>query len=73
MNNFKRLRLIQGLTQAELAEALGVSTVTICKWELGRGLPKAKRLKEVASILHTTIPELLEEPQERRRTDGAAS
>lgn len=73
MNNFKRARLIQGLTQAELAAALGVSAVTVCKWELGRGLPKAKRLKEVASILHTTIPELLDEPQERRQPDGAAS
>ena len=72
MNNFKRARLIQGLTQAELAEALGVSTVTICKWELGRGLPKAKRLKEVANILHTTVPELLKEP-EGRTADGAAS
>lgn len=72
MNNFKRARLIQGLTQAELADALGVSTVTICKWELGRGLPKAKRLKEVANILHTTVPELLKE-QDGGVTDGAAS
>lgn len=72
MNNFKRARLIRGLTQAELAEALGVSTVTVSKWELGRGLPKAKRLPEVAECLHTTVPELLNE-SERRPADGAAS
>ena len=72
MNNFRRARLIQGMTQAELANALGVSTVTVCKWELGRGLPKAKRLKEVADALHTTVSDLLNEP-ERGSADGAAS
>ena len=72
MNSFRRARLIQGMTQAELANALGVSTVTVCKWELGRGLPKAKRLKEVADALHTTVSDLLNEP-ERRSADGAAS
>ena len=73
MNSFKRARLIQGLTQAELAEVLGVSTVTVGKWELGRGLPKAKRLQQVADALHTTVPDLLSEARERRPKDGAAS
>lgn len=73
MNNFKRARLNLGLTQAELAELLNVSTVTVCKWELGRAMPKVKRLREVADTLHTTVPALLEDPQERRQTDGAAS
>lgn len=59
MNSFRRARLINGMTQGELAEALGVSTVTICKWELGRSLPKAKRLKKVAATLNTTVSELL--------------
>ena len=72
MNNFRRARLIQGLTQTELADALGVSKVSVCKWELGRGLPKAKRLPEVARVLHTTVPELLDE-RERRPADGEAS
>ena len=69
MNAFRRARLSRGLTQAELAEALGVSTVTVCKWELGRGLPKAKRLPEVAKALQVTVPELLE----GGANDGAAS
>lgn len=73
MNNFKLARLNLGLTQAELAEILNVSTVTVCKWELGRALPKVKRLKEVANVLHTTVPALLEDPHERRQSDGAAS
>ena len=72
MNNFKRARLICGLTQTEVAKGLGVSTVSVCKWESGSALPKAKRLPEVAEFLHTTVPELLSEP-ERRPADGEAS
>jgi transcriptional regulator with XRE-family HTH domain len=70
MNNFRRFRLIQGLTQTEVADKLGVSTVTVSKWESGRCLPKVKRIKQVASVLHTTVPELLKEPRERSASDG---
>lgn len=72
INSFKKARLIQGMTQVELAEKLGVSTVTVCKWEKGQCFPKAKRLREVAFVLHTTVSELLNEP-ERRPADGEAS
>ena len=61
MNGFKRARLIEGLTQGEVAERLGVSRVSVCKWENGRTLPTAKRLKFVAEILHTTVEELINE------------
>lgn len=61
LNNFKKARLIAGLTQGELAETLGVSRTTVCKWESGHGLPRAKRLHTVADVLHTTVANLLEE------------
>ena len=61
LNSFKRARLIAGMTQAELAEKLGVTTVSIHKWESGKGLPKAKRIREVADALNTTASELLGE------------
>ena len=61
MNNFKRARLIAGMTQHELAEKLGVSAVSIHNWESGRNLPKAKRLKDVAHALQTTAADLLDE------------
>lgn len=61
MNRFKKARLIAGLTQMELAEKLGVSPVSVHKWETGMGLPRAKRLNEVANTLHTTVSELLDE------------
>ena len=61
MNNFKKARLIAGLTQLELAERLHVSTLTVSKWEHGTGLPRAKRLGAVADALGTTVEKLLEE------------
>lgn len=61
LNNFKRARLIAGMTQHELADLLGVSAVSVHNWECGRNLPKAKRLKDVAHALHTTTAELLDE------------
>lgn len=61
MNNFKKARLVAGLTQTELAEMLGVSVVSVHNWESGRNLPKAKRLNDVAIALQTTATELLQE------------
>ena len=61
MNRIKRARLIAGMNQAELAENLSVSRVTICKWENGKTFPAPKRLKRVAEVLHTTVSDLLEE------------
>ena len=61
LNNFKKARLIAGLTQEELADSLGVSRTTVGKWESGHGLPRAKRMREVANALGTTTAELLKE------------
>lgn len=61
MNNFKRNRLLAGMTQADLAEKLGVSAVTVHKWESGESMPRAKRLKEIAEAMGTTVSNLLEE------------
>ena len=63
MNQIKRARLIAGLTQTELAEKLGVSSVSVHKWEHGESFPNVKRLKQVADALNTTVGDLL--PKER--------
>lgn len=47
----KAIRKRLGLTQAELAEALGVRSLAVCRWELGmRGIsePVARLLKRIA-------------------------
>ena len=65
MNGFKRARLIKGYTQAEVAKLLGVAPVSVSKWEAGKGLPKAKRMPEVADVLGTTVSDLLNESEGR--------
>ena len=60
MNQIKKARVIEGLTQIELAEKLGVSHVSVCKWENGQTFPRPGRLKTIADVLHTTVENLLE-------------
>lgn len=50
----------QGLTQAQLAEKLGVTDKAVSKWETGRCLPDASLFVPLTSILGTTIDEFLE-------------
>jgi DNA-binding transcriptional regulator YiaG len=50
----RRVRRGAGLTQGELAEVVGVSTASVCRWELGDVLlrsPHARRLTEVLGVL----------------------
>lgn len=58
MNNIKKLRLKQNLTQQELAKMLNVERVTITQWENGRNFPRAKLLPVLAKILKCNIIEL---------------
>ena len=49
----------QGLTQAQLAEKLGVTDKAVSKWETGRCLPDASLFVPLTMILGTTLDELL--------------
>lgn len=49
----------KGLTQANLAEQLGVSDRAVSKWETGRSLPDADNMLELSRILGITVDELL--------------
>lgn len=53
------LRKGKGLTQAVLAEKLGISNRTVSKWENGDGMPDVSILTELAEILGVTVDELL--------------
>ncbi|MBV4450716.1 helix-turn-helix domain-containing protein [Clostridium tyrobutyricum] len=58
----KRLALLRkeyGMSQAELAEKLGVTQQTISKYENGTREPDSKTLKILASMFNTSIDYLL--------------
>lgn len=49
------------MTQAELAQKVGVSQKAVAKWEVGKSLPRADHFVVLANVLHCTIDELLSE------------
>lgn len=55
----KKLRKEKGLTQEQLAEELGVSVMTMRRWEWGQASPNAKLLANLAEKLGITPEELL--------------
>ena len=47
----KQLRESRKLTQAELADKIGVSSKTVSKWETAKGLPDISLLQPLAEAL----------------------
>ena len=56
----RQLRERRKLTQAELAEKIGVSSKTISKWETGKGLPDIALLEPLARSLGISVIELMQ-------------
>lgn len=54
----KQLRERQKMTQAELAERIGVSSKTVSKWETAKGLPDISLLQPLAQALGISVIEL---------------
>lgn len=51
-----------GLTQKQLAEALGVESITVSRWERGVTTPTLPRLRRIAEITETTVSDLVRAP-----------
>ena len=58
-NTVKQLREARHMTQAELAERIGVSSKTVSKWETGKGLPDITLLQPLAQALGISLIELM--------------
>ena len=55
----RKLREGRGLTQAVLAERIGVSSKTVSKWETAKGLPDISLLQPLAQALGISVVELM--------------
>ena len=62
-----------GLTQAQLAEALGVERATVTMWELGNSWPSARVLPQIADLLVCSIDELYYAPEAEETSSAAAA
>lgn len=65
--NIRRIRKERGLTQEQLAEALGVTTGAVYKWETEKSLPEIGMLMEIADFFDMSVDVLL--GYEMRRND----
>ncbi len=45
----------KGITQADLAEQLGLKPTTVASWEQGKSLPNIQTLYRLAQYYHKTI------------------
>ena len=70
-NTIKQLREGRGLTQAELAQMIGVSSKTISKWETAKGLPDISLLQHLAQALGISVIELMNGEQITNRNVSA--
>lgn len=59
-------RRAAGLTQKQLAEALGVEPITVSRWERDVTSPSLPRLRRIAELTETTVSDLV-------RTDAVSA
>ena len=70
INLIKNLRVNKEMTQAQLAEACGVSQGTVVWWEQGKTFPKTEKIFTLARVLGCDSDTLLRVAAERKNPDG---
>ena len=71
----RRNRKAKGLTQAQFAELLNMSEMTIRRWESGDRSPRMEELEKISSVLDVPINELLDNgtPEPIKNTEPSKS
>ena len=57
--SFLSARTKAGLSQAAVAEKLGISAASVCYWENGKTMPDPRKLTTIAELYGCTVDELL--------------
>lgn len=61
-----------GLTQAELADKLGLTYSSVSQWESGRATPRTPILRQLAELFDTTVADLMGEDASEAAISGAS-
>lgn len=61
-----------GLTQAELADKLGLTYSSVSQWESGRATPRTPILRQLAELFDTTVADLMGEDAAEAAISGAS-
>jgi len=64
--NIKLARVRRGMTQGQLADAVGIEGVTVSRIETGAQLPSLDRLNDLACCLKVTLPMLVGDPDDEQ-------
>lgn len=56
---FRNLRLERGWSQAEVAEKLGITKVTVSQYESGKRKPSFERIESISDLFHVDMNYLL--------------
>lgn len=56
----RRARLRAGISQQEVADAIGVGVTSVSRWEVGTRVPSAVRLAKLARVLGVSVDFLLD-------------
>ena len=67
----RQMRESRDLTQADLAERIGVSSKTVSKWETAKGLPDVSLIQPLAQALGISVIELMNGEQIINRNTSA--
>lgn len=71
------LRMKNGLTQGQVADAVGVSRQSISKWELGEAVPGTEKMKKLGELYGLSVDALLGDdpivPESREGRQAPAS
>ena len=58
-DNISRLRILNGYSQEEVAEKIGISRQAYAKWEKGESIPDVERCQKLAELYEVTIDSLI--------------
>ena len=58
-DNISRLRNVNGYSQEEVAEKIGISRQAYAKWEKGETIPDLERCQKLAELYEVTIDSLI--------------
>lgn len=61
-----------GLTQAELADKLGLTYSSVSQWESGRATPRTPILRQLADLFDTTVADLMGEDAAETAINGTS-
>lgn len=64
----KPIRQAKGMTQEELARAMGVKRTAVAMWETGASAPRVSMIPKLAAVLECTVDDLFRGEDEK--TEG---